>query len=73
MFEYLFPIFGFGVVITGIVIKGLAMAADMANSLTDDQTNVELDQPLSVRSALQTLHSASIGNGDRNQRPFSLQ
>ena len=62
MFDYLFPIFGFGVVITGIVIKGLVMAADMANSLTDDQANVEPDQPLSVRSAPQTLHSASIGN-----------
>ena len=30
MFEYIFPIFCFGVVITGIVVKGLIMAADMA-------------------------------------------
>ena len=32
MFEYLFPIFCFGVVVTGIVAKGLLMAADVANS-----------------------------------------
>ena len=63
MFDYIFPIFGFGVVITGIVIKGLVMAADMAASLKDDQANVELDQPLSVHSAPTTLHSTPIGNG----------
>ena len=32
MFEYLFPIFCFGVVVTGIVVKGLIMAADMADA-----------------------------------------
>lgn len=32
MFEYLFPIFAFGVVITGIVCKGLLFAADVAKA-----------------------------------------
>ena len=32
MFEYIFPIFCFGVVITGIVVKGLVIAADMARA-----------------------------------------
>ena len=30
--DYLFPIFGFGVVVTGIVVKGLIMAKDMADA-----------------------------------------
>jgi hypothetical protein len=32
MFEYLFPIFCFGLAVTGIVAKGLVTAADMAQS-----------------------------------------
>ncbi len=32
MFEYLFPIFAFGLVVTGIVCKGLITAADMAKA-----------------------------------------
>ncbi len=32
MFEYLFPIFAFGVVITAIVCKGLLAAADVAKA-----------------------------------------
>jgi len=32
MFDYLFPIFCFGLAVTGIVVKGLIAAADMANS-----------------------------------------
>ena len=32
MFEYIFPIFCFGVIITGIVAKGMMTAADMARS-----------------------------------------
>lgn len=32
MFEYLFPIFSFGLVVTGIVCKGLVTAADMAKA-----------------------------------------
>jgi len=32
MFEYLFPIFVFGLTVTGIVCKGLLTAADMARA-----------------------------------------
>ncbi len=32
MFEYLFPIFAFGLVISGIVCKGLIAAADVAKA-----------------------------------------
>ena len=35
MVEYLFPIFGFGVVITGIVVKGMMTAADVAQNHPD--------------------------------------
>ena len=32
MFEYLFPIFAFGLVVTGIVCKGVLAAADVAKA-----------------------------------------
>ena len=32
MFEFLFPIFCFGVAVTGIVVKGLITAKDMADA-----------------------------------------
>jgi hypothetical protein len=32
MFEYLFPIFAFGLVVAGIVYKGLLTAADVAQA-----------------------------------------
>jgi hypothetical protein len=35
MFEYLFPIFCFGVVITAIVAKGMMTAADVARNHAD--------------------------------------
>lgn len=34
MFNYIFPIFCFGLVITGIVFLGLQQAADVARKLT---------------------------------------
>ena len=44
MFEYIFPIFCFGVVIMGIVAKGMMAAADMARGEpeSDDQRRSEL-------------------------------
>lgn len=66
MFDYVFPIFFFGVVITGIVIKGLIMAADEAASLTGDQLKIELERPPSVRPAPQIVRSVAIGNDGRN-------
>lgn len=35
MFEYIFPIFCFGVVITAIVAKGMMTAADVARNHSD--------------------------------------
>ena len=32
MIDYLFPIFGLGVAVSGIVVKGLILARDMANA-----------------------------------------
>jgi len=32
MFEYLFPIFAFGIVVSAIVCKGLLVAADVARA-----------------------------------------
>ncbi len=43
MFEYLFPIFCFGLVITGIVAKGLSMAADEAESQMRSQIQVDVE------------------------------
>ena len=45
MFEYLFPIFCFGVVVTGIVVKGLIMAKDMADAqmVSGKQAHAESD------------------------------
>ena len=40
MFEYLFPIFAFGLVVTGIVFKGVLAAADVAKA---DRLAKELD------------------------------
>ena len=61
MFDYIFPIFVFGLVITGVVIKGLLMAAEMAASLTGDQAGGEWERPLSARSAQPISHSMPSG------------
>ena len=44
MFEYLFPIFAFGLVVTGIVWKGLLTAADVARADREahERTRVQL-------------------------------
>jgi len=41
MFEYLFPIFAFGVVITAIVAKGVLAAAEVARAerISENQTS----------------------------------
>ena len=41
MIDYLFPIFGFGVVITGIVIKGLITAHEIAQSEANRRASTE--------------------------------
>ena len=54
MFEYIFPIFCFGVVVTGIVVKGLITAADMSKAqiTSENQARAESDDhPAGGRSA----------------------
>jgi len=41
MFNYAFPIFAFGLVITGVVFLGLRQASDWAKDLARKQGNVE--------------------------------
>ena len=41
MFIYIFPIFAFGLVITGIVFLGLQQASDMAKELAADRSEAE--------------------------------
>jgi hypothetical protein len=49
MFNYIFPIFAFGLVITGIVFLGIQQAADLAKALAEQrsQAESELQKPLS--------------------------
>jgi hypothetical protein len=53
MFDYLFPIFAFGLVITGIVFLGLQQAADLAKDLAAQRSgaekNSEKPDPVSPR------------------------
>jgi len=49
MFEYLFPIFVFGLAVTGIVCKGLLTAADMSRA----------DREVHARSLAQSTPSAN--------------
>ena len=41
MFIYLFPIFAFGLVITGIVFLGLQQASDLAKNLAAQSSIIE--------------------------------
>ena len=58
MVEYLFPIFGFGVVITGIVLKGMMAAAEVARNHPDFD---ERDRSLSTAPPL----AANVRDLDR--------
>ena len=70
MFEYLFPIFCFGVVVTGIVVKGLIMAKDMADAqmALGKQARAEsVDDQVRGRFAPTLSRSIPIGNdGERS-------
>ncbi len=70
MIDYLFPIFGFGVVVTGIVVKGLIMAKDMADAqmALGKQAHAESDDDqVRGRSAPTLSRSIPIGNdGERS-------
>ena len=41
MFNYIFPIFAFGLVITGIVFLGIQQAADLAKALAEQRSQAE--------------------------------
>ena len=41
MFIYLFPIFAFGLVITGVVFLGLQQASDLAKDLAAQSSKIE--------------------------------
>ena len=41
MLNYLFPIFAFGIVITGIVFLGLQQASDLAKNLAAERSEAE--------------------------------
>lgn len=41
MFNYIFPIFAFGLVMTGIVFLGLQQASDLAKNLAAEQREAE--------------------------------
>jgi len=43
MFNYIFPIFAFGLVITGIVFLGIQQAADLAKALAEQRSQPESD------------------------------
>ena len=64
MIHYLFPIFGLGVAITGIVVKGLILAKDVADAqmTSEEQPHVEFDDDqIRGRSAPRTLVGAQGG------------
>ncbi len=41
MFNYIFPIFAFGLVISGIVFLGIQQAADLAKALAEQRSQAE--------------------------------
>ena len=41
MFNYIFPIFAFGLVMTGIVFLGLQQASDLAKNLAAERSEAE--------------------------------
>ncbi len=44
-FNYIFPIFAFGVVISGVVFLGLQQAADLAKALDEERRRTEGTSP----------------------------
>ena len=69
MFEYLFPIFCFGLVITGIVAKGLFMASELANSSLSSQKRTGDETAglgVTTRSASPSSYPAPLGGNGRS-------
>ncbi len=59
MFNYIFPIFAFGIVISGIVAMGLQQASDLAKDLAAARTEAEKALPYAETSALHSKPGAS--------------
>jgi hypothetical protein len=53
VFNYIFPIFAFGLIITGVVFIGLQQASDLARELTAQRSEAEkrLAQPIPTRTS----------------------
>ena len=53
MFNYIFPIFAFGLLITGVVFIGLQQASDLARELTAQRSEAENRrvQPIPTRTS----------------------
>lgn len=69
MIDYLFPIFGLGVAVTGIVVKGLIMAKDMANAqmASEEQPRAESDDDqIRGRSAPRSFVGVRTAAGGEN-------
>lgn len=64
MFNYIFPIFCFGLVITGIVFLGLQQAADVARKLTALE-----DPPESTAPVANERNGVPLGARRRETRP----
>jgi hypothetical protein len=59
MFNYLFPIFAFGLVLTGIVFLGLKEASDLAKNLAAERR--ELMNRAKVADALSPGRDVAVG------------
>jgi hypothetical protein len=71
MIDYLFPIFGLGVAVTSIVVKGLVLAKDMANAqmASEEQPHAGSDDGQFAAVPLPVLsRSTPIGNGRAENR-----
>ena len=69
MIDYLFPIFGFGLAVTGIVVQGLIRAKDMANApiASEDQPHAESDDAqIRGRSAPRSFVGVRTAAGGEN-------
>ena len=51
MFNYIFPIFCFGLVITGIVFLGIRQAAEQLKAELAERTRVQSDHELDLTSS----------------------
>jgi hypothetical protein len=68
MFSYIFPIFAFGLVMTGIVFLGLRQASDLAKNLAAEQREAENKSKLAAAISLE-LNSPPVTAPKGQSRP----